>query len=95
LGWFALYKNTNLTERLTLQLRADFFNIVNHPNFANPFLPGFITDPYSFVGFKKVGNQEVGIGNYALSATGDVGIGNPFLGGGGPRGIQLAAKFTF
>jgi hypothetical protein len=24
-----------------------------------------------------------------------VGIGNPFLGGGGPRGVQLAAKFTF
>jgi hypothetical protein len=24
-----------------------------------------------------------------------VGIGNPFIGGGGPRGIQLAAKFTF
>jgi hypothetical protein len=24
-----------------------------------------------------------------------VGIGNPFLGGGGPRGIQIAAKFTF
>jgi hypothetical protein len=24
-----------------------------------------------------------------------VGIGNPFLGGGGPRGIQLAAKFSF
>jgi len=24
-----------------------------------------------------------------------VGIGNPFLGGGGPRGIQFAAKITF
>jgi len=42
-----------------------------------------------------VGNREVGVGSYALSATGDVGIGNPFLGGGAPRGIQLAAKFTF
>jgi hypothetical protein len=30
-----------------------------------------------------------------LGATGDVGVGNPFLGGGGPRGIQLAAKITF
>ena len=30
----------------------------------------------------------------ALS-TGDVGIGNPFLGGGGPRGIQLAIKLNF
>ena len=33
--------------------------------------------------------------SYNLTATGDVGIGNPFLGGGGPRGIQLAAKITF
>jgi hypothetical protein len=24
-----------------------------------------------------------------------VGIGNPFLGGGGPRNIQLAAKLVF
>jgi hypothetical protein len=30
-----------------------------------------------------------------LTATGDVGIGNPFPAGGGRRGIQLAAKFTF
>jgi hypothetical protein len=41
------------------------------------------------------GNREVGNGGYQITATGDVGIGNPFLGGGGPRGIQLAAKFTF
>ncbi len=32
---------------------------------------------------------------YQLQATGDVGIGNPFLGGGGPRGVQFAAKITF
>ena len=34
-------------------------------------------------------------GGYPITATGDVGIGNPFLGGGGPRGIQLGAKITF
>ena len=34
-------------------------------------------------------------GFYSLTATGDVGIGNPFLGGGGPRGVQFAAKITF
>jgi Carboxypeptidase regulatory-like domain/TonB dependent receptor len=93
---FALYKNTPLTERLILQLRADFFNILNHPNFANPFLPAFIADAGAG-GFQIANGREVAgaTGGYPITATGDVGIGNPFLGGGGPRGIQLAAKFTF
>ncbi|MGC2194022.1 MAG: carboxypeptidase regulatory-like domain-containing protein [Terriglobales bacterium] len=90
----AIYKTTALTERINLQLRADLFNVVNHPNFANPFLPAFIADP-GFNGFALTGNREVGRGFSPITATGDVGIGNPFLGGGGPRGIQLAAKFTF
>jgi hypothetical protein len=88
---------------VALQLRADIFNIPNHPNFANPFLPAFIADPASGpqnlacgCNFQAApGNREVGTGYYQITATGDVGIGNPFLGGGGPRGIQLAAKFTF
>jgi hypothetical protein len=99
---FAIYKNTPLGERLTMQLRADFFNILNHPNFANPILPAFIADPAANIntactcGFAPPSNgREVGNGAYQITATGDVGIGNPFLGGGGPRGIQLAAKFTF
>jgi outer membrane receptor protein involved in Fe transport len=90
----AIYKNTPITEAINLQLRAEFFNILNHPNFANPFLPLFIADPGTN-GFAVNGNREVGVAGLPLTATGDVGIGNPFLGGGGPRGIQLAAKFTF
>jgi len=109
----AIYKNTALTERVSMQLRADFFNLLNHPNFANPVLPAFIADPASNLisplklrsdgitpgcacGFAPPSNgREVGNGAYQIVATGDVGIGNPFLGGGSPRGIQLAAKFTF
>ena len=91
---FAVYKTTAITERLNMQLRAEFFNILNHPNFASPFLPLFIADP-GVNGFAASGSREVGVGGFGLGATGDVGIGNPFLGGGGPRGIQLAAKFTF
>jgi hypothetical protein len=92
---FAVYKNTSITERFNMQFRADFFNILNHPNFANPFLPSYIADA-GLAGFAvNSAGREVGAGPYRISATGDVGIGNPFIGGGGPRGIQLAVKFTF
>jgi hypothetical protein len=93
---FAVYKDTKLTERVNMQLRAEFFNLFNHPNFSNPLLPNFIADAAQ-QGFSTVPNglREVSAGAYQIQATGDVGIGNPFLGGGGPRGIQLAAKFSF
>ncbi len=90
----ALYKSTHLGEHLVMQLRAEIFNVVNHPNFSSPQLPNFFADAAPN-GLTTNGNREVGAGSYALTATGDVGIGNPFLGGGAPRGIQLAAKFTF
>jgi hypothetical protein len=92
---FGFYKNTDITEHVKVQLRADFFNLLNHPNFANPFLPAFIADPTPSGGYQVVNGHEAGTGYYGITATGDVGIGNPFLGGGGPRGIQLAAKITF
>jgi len=102
---FSVFKNTVITERLLLQLRAEFFNLLNHPNFSNPELPNYISDPGTN-GISNVTNQVAGnpcnnvpfgrgCGNLALTATGDVGIGNPFLGGGGPRGLQFVAKFTF
>lgn len=88
---FSAFKNTAISERVNLQLRAEFFNFLNHPNFSNPILPGYISDPAT----NGLDANGRGIGNLALTATGDVGIGNPFLGGGGPRGVQFAAIFKF
>jgi hypothetical protein len=90
----AIYKNTQISERVALQLRAEVFNALNHPNFSNPFLPAFIADA-GINGFQITNGRETGKASFPITATGDVGIGNPFLGGGAPRGIQLAAKFTF
>jgi hypothetical protein len=72
-------------ERLTAQFRAEFFNIINHPDFANPTGgPGGGTgDPSGGQGFGTQG------------ATPDVLSSNPELGSGGPRSIQLGLKLIF
>jgi hypothetical protein len=99
---FSLAKNNKLTERLKMELRADIFNLFNHANFTNPLLPSFAADIF---GTNHVtGNRLVAGANPASAggtsflqptATPDVGSGNPFLGGGGPRGVQLAVHFIF
>jgi len=76
---FAVLKNTRLAERATLQLRAELFNILNHPNFA---LPNFFVSP---------GSSQQGL----ITQTPDQAQTNPGLGGGGPRVIQLGLKFIF
>ena len=94
--------SSHLSERVTMQLRADLFNIFNHVNFSNPLLPGFSIDAFGG------GGHVVGTGTQArllagsapnqfvqTLATPDVGSGNPYLGGGGPRTMQLAARFAF
>lgn len=88
---FSIFKDTNITENLRLQLRAEIFNIFNHPNFSNPLLPSFAADMTSSVDPVT----GLGTGFLPITVTPDVGIGNPFMGGGGPRNIQLALKLIF
>jgi outer membrane receptor protein involved in Fe transport len=95
---FSLVKNTKLGDKVNMQFRADFFNIFNHPNFSNPLLPNFAVDLETNDAVQtNPANpvQGIGQGFLPITVTPDTGIGNPFLGGGGPRNIQLAIKFTF
>ena len=92
---FSITKNTSLTERVGLQLRAEFFNILNHPNFAQPshtIVPGF-TDNGSPGSPDIVPSPNPSGG--VLTQTPDVAQTNPGLGGGGPRVIQLGLKVLF
>ena len=84
---FSIAKSWRLKERLTAQFRAEFFNILNHPNFANPFggQNGFgMNDP-------SVLSTGFGCG----CATPDVAASNPIIGSGGSRSIQLGLKLVF
>ncbi len=89
---FSIYKDTRITERVKVQFRAEFYNLPNHPNFSSPWYPGFevLADNN---GIDPV--TGLGLGFFPITQSGDVGVGNPFLGGGGPRGTQLALKFIF
>ena len=98
---FSLTKTTHLTEKVEMELRTDFFNIFNHVNLSNPLLPGFGIDVFgnNYTSGNRLlaGADPTVNGTQYLqtTATPDVGSGNPYLGGGGPRSIQIAAHFTF
>jgi carboxypeptidase family protein/TonB-dependent receptor-like protein len=87
---FSVTKNTKLTERLDLQLRAEVFNIFNHPQFALP--SGVITPANPGDTLQTALSNCPGCFS---SSTPDVAQGNPGLGGGGPRVIQFAARLQF
>lgn len=79
---FSLIKDFPIKgERLRGQFRAEVFNILNHPTFANANAEG-------------AGDVTSGIFGCGCS-TPDVNIGNPVIGTGGNRAIQFGLKFLF
>jgi hypothetical protein len=81
-----LRRQFRFTERVSLQARGDFFNILNHPNFGNPI--NYLSDTAQF------GQATQMLNNY-LGSGGQSGGLNPLYQIGGPRSIQLALKLQF
>ena len=82
---FSLAKNWHFGERFRAQFRAEFFNIFNHPNFANPY-----------GGQNGFGLNDPSAGGFGCGcATPDVAAANPVIGSGGSRAVQLGLKFIF
>jgi len=81
----ALRKELKLGERLTFQVRGDYFNILNHPNFGPP--TNYLSSPLFGQATQMLGTS--------LGSGGQNGGLNPLYQIGGPRSVQAAVKFLF
>ena len=83
---FTVRRKFTITEDLDFQFRADFFNILNHPNFSQPVSNMENTTQFG---------QAISMLNNGLSpGIPDTGF-SSFYQIGGPRSIQFALKFLF
>ncbi len=83
---FSVFKDFKFKERMGAEFRVELFNLFNHPNFANPYgaaVGAGFNDPS--------GGSSFGCG----CTTPDVAAGNPIVGSGSSRVMQLGLKFMF
>ena len=85
---FSLFKDFKFKERYNAQFRVEFFNVLNHPLIANPF--GSVNN---YGGGSDPGSSPSTFG--CGCTTPDVAAGNPIIGSGSSRDIQLGLKLTF
>ena len=76
-------KDWALRELFKAEFRAEFFNVLNHPNFATPGVNG--------AGFNNPNGSQFG----CTCETPDTAASNPVLGSGGSRAIQLGLKLLW
>jgi hypothetical protein len=82
-----VFKTFSFKEHYNATFRAEFFNVFNHPIIANPF--GSVTGGNQ--GADPSSGSTFGCG----CLTPDFSVGNPIVGSGDSRTIQLGLKFTF
>jgi Carboxypeptidase regulatory-like domain len=87
---FALHRTFRLSEHTSLQFRGEAFNVLNHPNFANPTLIGTQATQIS-PGF----NTSQSPLSAGLSPSGTLGQLNQLFQIGGPRSLQFALRLAF
>jgi hypothetical protein len=84
---FSVFKEFHFKERFGAEFRVEIFNLFNHPNIANPYG----SSNTSFLGAQAQNTSSFGCG----CATPDVAAGNPLVGSGSSRVMQLGLKLTF
>jgi hypothetical protein len=86
---FSVFKTFTYKERYGAQFRAEVFNLFNHP---------IISNPYGAANGAQLGYDPSGTGTGSFGcgcATPDVAAGNPLVGSGSSRVLQLGLKLTF
>lgn len=84
---FDVRRTFKLTEQWRLQFRAEFFNLLNHPNFGNPegnFRSPLFGRSTQMLGRSLGDGSSPGVGGFA-----------PLYQIGGPRSVQLALRLEF
>ncbi|HEV2522987.1 MAG TPA: carboxypeptidase regulatory-like domain-containing protein [Candidatus Acidoferrales bacterium] len=84
---FSVFKSFTFKERFGAEFRWEIFNLFNHPIFANPYG----SSNTSFLGADLSKSATFGCG----CSTPDVAAGNPLIGSGSSRVMQLGLKLTF
>jgi len=84
---FSVFKDFTFKERYNAEFRVELFNAFNHPNYANPYGS---SNTY-FGGSDPSSSGSFGCG----CATPDAAAGNPVIGSGSNRVMQLGLKLSF
>ncbi len=84
---FSVFKSFTWRERFGAEFRVEIFNLFNHPIYANPYG----SSNTSFLGSQLNSSGSFGCG----CSTPDVAAGNPLIGSGSSRVMQLGLKLTF
>jgi carboxypeptidase family protein len=87
---FAVRRQFPIHERLTLQFRAEVFNVFNHPNFG--YINSSYCSPYPT---SPAYSPACTFGQATASLAQSLGVLSPLYQLGGPRSMQFALKLAF